>query len=78
MRARVGGGGSASETAQAHVWLEGDDHRYALRIGGELDRLLEEESCALLRDAHASRKRVSLGYRFRGGRREISALWVQR
>jgi hypothetical protein len=79
MRARASGGSSSSprETAQMLVWLAGDDNRYTLRIGAELDRPLEEEACNLLRDAQVYGRNVSLGYRFRGGRREVSAVWVK-
>lgn len=73
----AGSNASPGEMAQMLVWLEGDDRRYHLRLGAELDRGIEDEMCALLRDAYAFGKRVRLGYRFRSGRPEVSAAWVR-
>jgi murein DD-endopeptidase MepM/ murein hydrolase activator NlpD len=76
-RSSRGSNQNPGEMAQMLVWLEGDSHRYHVRLGIELDRSIEEEMCALLRDAHAHARSVRLGYRFRAGRREISAAWVR-
>jgi murein DD-endopeptidase MepM/ murein hydrolase activator NlpD len=79
MRSRSSRGSNQSpgETAQMLVWLEGESHRFHVRLGAELDRAIEEELCALLRDAYAHGRRVRLGYRFRAARREVSAAWVR-
>lgn len=79
MRARRASGGDASpgEMAQMLVWLEGDDRRYHVRLGADLDRGIEDEMCALLRDAHVFARHARLGYRFRSGRAEVSAAWVR-
>ena len=79
MRAERSSGSDESlgEMAQMLVWLDGDDRRYHVRLGADLDRGIEDEACSLLRDAHAFGRRVKLGYRFRSGQAYVSAVWVR-
>ncbi len=70
--------GLTKEQDQFLVWLEGIDGFFFAGLGAALDRPIERTFITLLQRAHAERLKVSLGYRFVNGHRQISAAWIQR